>query len=62
MVSDRFGNPVDPEADRCPWCGEVRRWKGRHAAAVHPEKWEAFKTVFTEEKTTTTRWVRRDDS
>jgi len=36
---------IDPNADRCPWCRKTRIWKGRHAAAQHPEDWEAFKTT-----------------
>jgi len=37
---------IDPNADRCPWCGGPRIWKGRHAAAQHPDRWDEFKNYF----------------
>lgn len=53
---------IDPNADRCPWCGaiSVRRWKGRHAAAQHPEEWEAFKNYYERENQSSTEWVEAD--
>ncbi len=53
--SDTAVAHVDPDADRCPWCNSVRKWKGRHAAAKHPEKWEAFKDYF--EQNWKNEWV-----
>jgi hypothetical protein len=46
---------IDPNADGCPWCGKSRIWKGRHAAAKHPEKWESFKDYY--EQNWKNEWV-----
>ena len=47
---------VDPGAEWCPWCGNTRMWKGRHAAAQHPEEWETFKNYFTRNEDTSVTW------
>lgn len=57
-MSDTEIQNIDPDATWCPWCRGVRRWKGRHAAAKHPEKWEAFKDYFEKKTGTTTTWVK----
>lgn len=51
---------VDPEADRCPWCDSwpILRWKGRHAAAKHPEEWAAFKEHFRRTTSSSARWEK----
>jgi len=57
-MKNKYGNEVDPEADWCPWCGNVRRWKGRHAAAKHPEKWQQFKDEYGKVMRLKTRWEK----
>jgi len=47
---------IDPNADRCPWCGKTRIWKGRHAAAQHPEEWKAFKNHFERDVSGSVTW------
>lgn len=47
---------IEPNADWCPWCGKVRGWKGRHAAAKHPEEWEAFKNYFQKDVSSSVTW------
>lgn len=49
---------VDPDAEWCPWCGGTRVWKGRHAAAQHPDEWETFKNHFDRVENTSVTWER----
>jgi len=57
MTAEKEISEIDPDANWCPWCHSVRRWKGRHAAAKHPEEWESFKSHF-EQKSGKTEWVK----
>jgi len=53
---------IDPNAKRCPWCEGfgTRKWRGSHAARVHPEKWETFQEVYESEKVIRTVWVPKE--
>jgi hypothetical protein len=47
---------IDPNDNPCPFCGNAKIWKGRHASAQHPKRWEAFKNYF-ERTNGSARWV-----
>lgn len=56
MINVTDVTEIDPNADRCPWCGKTRIWKGRHAAAQHPAEWEEFKNYFEKDVSGSVTW------
>jgi len=55
-MSEQEVGDIDPNADRCPWCGGPRIWRGHHAAAQHPDEWAAFKDYYMRNTNTSVTW------